>query len=102
MWQPGGRNFCPFCTGVRKRCWQPSDERGRSSLFRSWGLIPITVERRINEVLIAYCEQERISFTRGRPYLKNDQCFVEQKNGTIVRQAVWWWAMIASLENVQA
>jgi hypothetical protein len=42
----------------------------------------------INEVLIAYCEQEQITFTRGRPYLKNDQCFVEQKNGAIVRQVV--------------
>ncbi len=42
----------------------------------------------INEVLIAYCEQAHISFTRGRPYLKNDQCFVEQKNGAIVRQVV--------------
>ncbi len=31
----------------------------------------------INEVLIAYCEQEHLTFTRGRPYLKNDQCFVE-------------------------
>ncbi len=42
----------------------------------------------INEVLIAYCEQAQISFTRGRPSLKNDQCFVEQKNGAIVRQVV--------------
>ncbi len=42
----------------------------------------------INEVLITYCEQEHITFTRGRPYLKNDQCFVEQKNGAIVRQVV--------------
>jgi hypothetical protein len=42
----------------------------------------------INESLIAYCEQEQITFTRGRPYLKNDQCFVEQKNGAIVRQVV--------------
>src|SRR6266700_7548465 len=40
----------------------------------------------INDALIAYCEQEQMTFTRGRPYLKNDQCFVEQKNGTIVRQ----------------
>ena len=31
----------------------------------------------INETVIAYCEQAKISFTRGRPYLKNDQCFVE-------------------------
>jgi hypothetical protein len=42
----------------------------------------------INEVLIAFCEQEHITFTRGRPYLKNDQCFVEQKNGAIVRQVI--------------
>jgi hypothetical protein len=42
----------------------------------------------INEAVIAYCEQEHITFTRGRPYLKNDQCFVEQKNGAIVRQVV--------------
>jgi hypothetical protein len=31
----------------------------------------------INETVMAYCEQEQISFTRGRPSLKNDQCFVE-------------------------
>ncbi|HEY6411586.1 MAG TPA: transposase family protein [Ktedonobacteraceae bacterium] len=42
----------------------------------------------INEALITYCKQEHITFTRGRPSLKNDQCFVEQKNGAIVRQVV--------------
>lgn len=42
----------------------------------------------INETMMAYCEREQISFTRGRPSLKNDQCFVEQKNGAIVRQVV--------------
>jgi hypothetical protein len=38
--------------------------------------------------LLAYCEQERLTFTRSRPYKKNDQCFVEQKNGSIVRRLV--------------
>jgi hypothetical protein len=42
----------------------------------------------LNEVLMAYCAQEQITFTRGRPYQKRDQCFVEQKNGAIVRQVV--------------
>ncbi len=42
----------------------------------------------INEVVVAYCEREQITFTRGRPYQKRDQCFVEQKNGAIVRQVV--------------
>jgi len=42
----------------------------------------------LNEEVFAYCEQEQITFTRGRPYQKRDQCFVEQKNGAIVRQVV--------------
>jgi hypothetical protein len=42
----------------------------------------------INMELAAYCEQEHITFTRGRPRKSNDQCYVEQKNGQIVRQVV--------------
>jgi hypothetical protein len=42
----------------------------------------------INEEMGAYCEREQILLTRGRPYLKNDQAYVEQKNGTIVRQVI--------------
>src|SRR6266496_2369609 len=42
----------------------------------------------INDQLLTYCEAEQITFTRGREGLKNDQCFVEQKNGAIVRQVV--------------
>lgn len=42
----------------------------------------------ITSKLLAYCEREAITFTRSRPYKKNDQCFVEQKNGQIVRRLV--------------
>ena len=42
----------------------------------------------LNAELIAYCEREKITFTRGRPSRKNDQCYVEQKNGAVVRQFV--------------
>lgn len=42
----------------------------------------------INVELLAFCEQEHITFTRGRPRRSNDQCYVEQKNGQIVRQVV--------------
>lgn len=42
----------------------------------------------INQDLLDYCVQEQITFTRGRAYHKNDQCFVEQKNGAVVRQYV--------------
>ena len=42
----------------------------------------------LNEELIEYCEREQLTFTRGRPGVKNDQCHVEQKNGAVVREAV--------------
>jgi hypothetical protein len=42
----------------------------------------------LNEVWLAYCQQEALTFTRSRPYRKNDQCFVEQKNGAVVRRMV--------------
>jgi len=42
----------------------------------------------INAELLAYCDREQLTFTRGRVAKKNDQCFVEQKNGNIVRQYV--------------
>ncbi len=42
----------------------------------------------INLHLARYCEDHGITFTRGRPYRKNDTCFVEQKNGHVVRRAV--------------
>jgi hypothetical protein len=42
----------------------------------------------INEHLLRYCQQEQLTFTRSRPYKKNDQAYVEQKNWSIVRQLV--------------
>jgi hypothetical protein len=42
----------------------------------------------LNYELLAYCAEEQITFTRGRAYRKNDQCYVEQKNGAVVRQFV--------------
>jgi hypothetical protein len=41
----------------------------------------------INMELLAFCEQEQITVTFGRPRRSNDQCYVEQKNGQIVRKA---------------
>jgi len=41
----------------------------------------------INHHLFKYCEEEELTFTRSRPHRKNDTCFVEQKNYSIVRRA---------------
>jgi len=42
----------------------------------------------LNYPVLEYCERAEITFTRGRAYRKNDQCYVEQKNGSVVRQIV--------------
>jgi len=42
----------------------------------------------INETLFNFCQEHKITFTRSRPYRKNDSCFVEQKNYSVVRRAV--------------
>ena len=42
----------------------------------------------INDLLYRYCQDEEITFTRSRPYKKNDQAHVEQKNWSVVRHAV--------------
>ena len=42
----------------------------------------------INDHLYGYCEEEKITFTRARAYRKNDNCYVEQKNYSVVRRAV--------------
>ena len=41
----------------------------------------------INAHLVNYCREQEIIFTRSRPYRKNDNCFVEEKNYTLVRRA---------------
>ena len=42
----------------------------------------------INETLLGYCEDRGIEFTRSRAYRKNDQAWIEQKNGSVVRRFV--------------
>ena len=42
----------------------------------------------INYHMTKYCREEAITFTRCRPYKKNDQCHVEQKNWSVVRQFI--------------
>jgi hypothetical protein len=56
--------------------------------FAVQGLDTDNASEFINNDLLTYCESKQITFTRGRAYRKNDQCYVEQKNGAVVRQFV--------------
>jgi transposase InsO family protein len=56
----------------------------------------------INETVVAFCAKHGIEFTRSRPYRKNDQAWVEQKNGAIVRRLVGYGRLegIAAAETL--
>lgn len=61
----------------------------------------------INDLLYRYCLDEKITFTRSRPYKKNDQAHVEQKNWSVVRHTVGYdrWETdqeFAILESIHA
>ena len=42
----------------------------------------------INDTLVGYCRDNKIELTRCRAYKKNDQAWIEQKNGAVVRRMV--------------
>ncbi len=42
----------------------------------------------INATLTQYCAERGIEFTRSRPYRKNDQAWIEQKNGAVIRRFI--------------
>ena len=44
----------------------------------------------INYHLVRYCQREKIQFTRSRPYKKDDNAHIEQKNWTHVRKLMGW------------
>jgi transposase InsO family protein len=59
----------------------------------------------INQYFKKYCEERKINFTRGRARRSNDNCFVEQKNGDVVRKTVEYFRYegdeaFAALEKV--
>jgi hypothetical protein len=44
----------------------------------------------INDHLLRYCQARGIQFTRSRPYKKDDNAHIEQKNWTHVRKLLAW------------
>ncbi len=40
----------------------------------------------MNDIVVPWCREQKLEVTRSRAYKKNDQAFVEQKNGAVVRR----------------
>jgi hypothetical protein len=58
----------------------------------------------LNAHLVRYCQEQQLTFTRSRPYWKNDQAHVEQKNWSVVRALLGYdrYETEAALEQLQA
>ena len=65
-----------------------SDHCGSDLPFPLLGVDSDNGSEFINETLLRYCQAEQITFTRSRPYQKNDQAHVEQKNWSVVRHTI--------------
>ena len=91
------RTIAPFATRRPFRCCNatPSVDSGLG-LEAISGVFPVPVRGIdsdnytvfINETLVGYCEENEIEFTRSRAYRKNDQAWIEQKNGSVIRRFV--------------
>ncbi|HEU5382529.1 MAG TPA: transposase family protein, partial [Ktedonobacteraceae bacterium] len=64
-------------------------QRARSLLpFPLLGLDTDNGGEFLNTILLSYCQQEQITFTRSGPECSNDNCHGEQKNRAVVRKIV--------------
>jgi len=62
----------------------------------------------INYTLVEWCKKNKVTFTRAREYKKNDQCHVEEKNGSVVRRLIGYdryegiesWQLLSTLYRV--
>jgi len=76
--------------------WGKGQQRLRAAVHRIRQRLPFPLQgidsdngsEFINQYLFNYCRDEGITFTRSRPYKKNDSCHVEQKNWSVVRRLV--------------
>jgi Integrase core domain len=72
--------------------------------FRVLGLDTDNGSEFLNRALVDYCVSQGITFTRSRPYSKNDTCHIEQKNWAVVRRLVGYdrleWRALPALDRV--
>jgi hypothetical protein len=82
--------------GTRRAQWCKGQEATRTSLeamrtdstFPWTEIHPDSGNEFINAHCIVYAEGSHLRMTRSRPYHKNDNCFVEERNGHVVRAYV--------------
>ncbi len=75
-----------FLGKAQKRIMDSLDNIQNRLPFKLTAIDPDNGSEFINWQLFNYCMEKEVEFTRGRPYQKNDNAHVEQKNWTHVRK----------------
>lgn len=81
---------------VPRAQWNKGQEATRESMkaikaqmpFPWLGAHPDTGSEFINRMVMDWCGEEKIEFSRSRPNHKNDNMFVEERNGHVIRKTV--------------
>jgi transposase InsO family protein len=73
---------------AQQRVKSALDKASKRLPFPLLGIDPDNGGEFINWGLLRWCAERKIDFTRGRPYQKNDNAHVEQKNWTHVRKVM--------------
>ena len=73
-----GRGQIPTCEGLNKARFR--------SPFKWKEIHSDTDKGFVNAHLVKYCDETNLGFSRFRPYKKNDNCYVEQKNLFSIRR----------------
>jgi hypothetical protein len=76
--------------------WGKTQHRVGGAIHHVWERLPVPLvgldsdngSEFINHGLYDWCRRHAITFTRSRPWKKNDSAHVEQKNGAVVRQLI--------------
>ncbi len=85
--------------GRSQKATQESLEQIRKRLpFRVREVHPDNDSGILNDLLWKYCRRRRIAMSRSRPYQKNDNAWVEQKNWTHVRKLVGYRRMASAAQ----
>lgn len=84
----GWSEQCAILNKGEKAVTSAMDDIKNRLPFKLLGLDPDNGAEFINWSLFHYCRKNEINLTRSRPYHKNDNAHIEQKNWTAIRQLV--------------
>jgi hypothetical protein len=111
-----GFYLCTLCTVDIATTWVELDAvwgkgqvRVGGAIQHVWQRLPVPLagldsdngSEFINHALYDWCQRHGVTFTRSRPWKKNDRAHVEQKNGAVVRQLVGYDRFVSKAAYAQ-